>query len=133
MRHPRAGVTRPAPIGGMNPTAKQHGPQQWDVFDVSLELIRTLRGPLVRITTVDAALTTQIRRAASSVSLNLSEGRRRSGRDRIHAWRIAAGSAEEVRASLLVADAWGYAEPELLAPSLALLDRISAMLYRMTH
>jgi hypothetical protein len=38
-----------------------------------------------------------------------------------------------MRASLLVAEAWGYVEPELLAPSLALLDRISAMLYRMTH
>jgi 23S rRNA-intervening sequence protein len=55
------------------------------------------------------------------------------GRDRIHSWRIAAGSAEEVRASLLIAEAWGYVEPDILAPSLELLDRISAMLYRMTH
>lgn len=68
--------------------------------------------------------------------LDLAELERRAataGLDRIHCWRIAAGSAEEVRASLLVADAWGYVEPGLLAPSLALLDRISAMLYRMTH
>src|SRR5215468_7175813 len=110
----------------MNANAKPngphlHGPQQWDVFDVSLELIRALRAPLLRITTVDASLTTQIRRAASSISLNLSEGRRRAGRDRIHAWRIAAGSAEEVRASLLVADAWGYVDGAVLAASLALL------------
>ena len=105
----------------------------WDVFEASLELIRALRVPLNQLATVDGPLTTQIRRAASSISLNLSEGRRRAGRDRVHAWRIAAGSAEEVRASLLVADSWGYLEPAVLAPALALLDRIGAMLYRMTH
>jgi hypothetical protein len=38
-----------------------------------------------------------------------------------------------VRGSLLVAEAWGYIEPKAVAPSLELLDRLSAMLYRMTH
>jgi len=37
------------------------------------------------------------------VSNNLAEGQKRLGRDRIHARRVAAGSAEEVRTILRVA------------------------------
>ena len=105
---------------------------RWDVFEVSLELIRSLRDPLGQVRLCDKALADQIARAASSVPLNLSEGRRRAGKDRIHHFRVAAGSAEEVRASLLVVQAWGY-DGDSLAGPLALLDRLGAMLYRMTH
>jgi len=59
-------------------------------FDVSLELIRSLREVIVRIHRHDPALGTQLRKAAASVPLNLSEGRRRNGADRLHFWRIAA-------------------------------------------
>jgi len=107
----------------MNPNAKQHGPQQWDVFDVSLELIRALRGPLVRITTVRCVAHNADSSRRFIVSLNLSEGRRRAGRDRIHSWRIAAGSAEEVahRSSWLTR---GLRRTRFARPSLELLDRI---------
>ena len=39
---------------------------------------------------------------------NRGEGSRRVGRDRPNLYRIAAGSAEEVRVALWVARAWGY-------------------------
>jgi hypothetical protein len=48
-------------------------------------------------------------------------------------FRIAAGSADEVRASLLVALAWGYCTPEVAAGALARVDRVLAMTYRLTH
>jgi four helix bundle protein len=117
----------------MNPTTNRIPNLQWDVFQATLELIRSLRVPLSQLATKDTALVTQIRRAASSVGLNLAEGKRRTGRDRLHSWRIAAGSAEEVRGSLLIAEAWGHIDAKAVAPSLELLDRICAMLHRMTH
>lgn len=105
----------------------------FDAFDVALDMIRSLRDPLVAIAERDPALAQQLRRAAASVPLNLSEGRRRQGRDRLHLWRVAAGSADEVVASLRVAEAWGHLDAASIAPALALCDRVLAMLWRLTH
>jgi four helix bundle protein len=105
----------------------------FDAFDVSLQLVRSLRQPLKQVQAFDASLATQIRKAAASVPLNLNEGRRRRGGDRLHLWRVAAGSADEVRACLLVAQAWGYLEADALEEPLALLDRVLAMSWRLTH
>jgi four helix bundle protein len=105
----------------------------FDAFDVALEMIRHLREPLTAIPERDPALAQQLRRAAASVPLNLGEGRRRHGRDRIHLWRVAAGSADEVAASLRVAEAWGHVDAASIAPALALCDRVLAMLWRLTH
>ena len=102
-------------------------------FDVSLEMIRRLRTLLDLIQTRDGSLANQLRRAAASVPLNLSEGRRRRGKDRLHFYRIAAGSADETRACLLVADAWGYIKPGDADEVLGFLDRICGMTWRLTH
>ena len=71
--------------------------------------------------------------AASSIALNISEGERRRGKDRIHLWRVAAGSAAEVRTALRVAEAWGDIARGKSQRPLELLDRVIAMLWRMTH
>jgi len=102
-------------------------------FDVALEMVQQLRQPLAILATHDASLAQQLRRAAASVPLNVSEGRRRVGRDRLHLWRIAAGSADEVRACLRVGEALGYFAPAVTADSLVLCDRVLAMLWRLTH
>ncbi len=105
----------------------------FDAFEVSLQMIRSLEGPLATLDRRDPSLALQLRRAAASVSLNLSEGRRRNGKDRVHLWRVAAGSASEVVASLRVAEAFGYLQAAACAHSLALCDRVLAMLWRLTH
>lgn len=105
----------------------------FDTFDVALDLVRSLREPLAAIAERDPALAQQLRRAAASVPLNVAEGRRRQGRDRVHLWRIAAGSADEVVASLRVAEAWGIVDAAAIAAALALCDRVLAMLWRLTH
>ena len=102
-------------------------------FDVALELVRSLQQPLSILDRRDPDLAKQVRRAAASVPLNVSEGARRTGKDRIHLWRVAAGSADEVAAGLRVAEAFGYMKDAASARSLALCDRVLAMLWRMTH
>jgi hypothetical protein len=49
-------------------------------YAVALEMIRSLREIVQRIRARNASHTAQIERAAPSVALNLSEGRRRTGR-----------------------------------------------------
>ena len=72
-------------------------------------------------------------RAASSVSANLAEGNRRVGKDRLHFFRIPAGSAAETRAHLRVALAWGWVDAEQISDALALIDRELALLWRLAH
>ncbi len=105
----------------------------FDALEVSLALVQSLGAPLSVLRTRDPQLFDQIRRAATSLLLNLAEGRKRIGRDRLNHWRIASGSADEVRAALRVAAAWGDLGPASCERSFQLLDRIAAMLWRLTH
>ena len=105
----------------------------FEVFEVAVELVSALRAPVASIAAKDADLAKQLRRAAASVPLNIGEGNQRCGGDRLHHFRIAAGSAAETLAALRVAQAWGYADREALASALSLCDRVKAMLWRLTH
>jgi four helix bundle protein len=67
------------------------------------------------------------------VPLNIAEGGRRVGKDRKHHWRVAAGSADEVRVALRTAVAWGDLDVAATKPPLKLIDRVIAMLWRMTN
>ncbi len=104
----------------------------FQVYQVSLEGIRSLRQPLVKIRTCDPKLFGHIREAASSVPMNIAEGHRRSGKDRPYHFCVAAGSAAEVRSALEVLEAWGDLEARENAPALKLLDRVLAMLWKLT-
>ena len=105
----------------------------FDVYDRSLELVGQLVAPAKALACRDRDLADQLRRAASSIALNIAEGRRRAGRDQTYHYRVAAGSAEETRACLQVAAAWGHVDEAAVAAPLATLDRVAAMLYRLTH
>jgi four helix bundle protein len=105
----------------------------FDALEVSLLLVTALRVPLAQLRSHDRDLADQARRATTSVALNISEGRQRSGKDRLHLFRVAAGSLSEVRTALRIAHAWGYLELSATHPSLVLLDRLAAMLWRLTR
>jgi len=91
-------------------------------------------GPaLAKVARGDADLARQLRRAVASVPLNLAEGSRRAGKDRIHHYRIAAGSAEEAMSGLALAFAWGHLESGDVAGADGYADRLRAMLWRLTH
>jgi four helix bundle protein len=81
----------------------------------------------------DAELGDQIHRAVISVALNVSEASRRIAKDRINRFRIAAGSADEIRAALHLAIDWNYVTEESVAETLQLIDRVLALLWRLEH
>ena len=99
-------------------------------YEVSVELVHALKPVLPLIRECDADLERQARRAATSVCLNLAEGRRRIGKDRIHHFRIAAGSAAEVGAAIDVAIAWGYVDGQSVQP---LVEKLLRLTYGLTR
>ena len=100
-------------------------------FSLSLNIIRALKPLWGKIRRFDASLAKQLRTAGSSVSLNLAESRGRVGKDRIHFFRIAAGSAEEVVGCLLVAEAWGHLSESDIAEVVEQVEHLLNMLRRL--
>ena len=100
-------------------------------YEVSLELITALRPIVPVIAREDRDLADQLKRAASSIVLNLAEGNMSAKGNRQKHFAIAHGSANEVRAALQTAVAWGWMEPS--GPALAVLDRLMALLWRLRH
>ncbi len=105
----------------------------FQAFEIALDAIAQLPQPLATIAQRDPDLARQIRRAAASMALNLSEGCRRQGRDRLHLWRVAAGSADEVVAALRVARAFRIVSADAVAPVLERCDRVLAITWTLTH
>ena len=98
-------------------------------LDLSLEAIRVLRPVVMGIRRRDRDLEDQLRRALTSISLNLAEGNSSSGRNRIARFSTAAGSCSEARAALRVALAWGYVRASDVEAGERTLDRVAGMLH----
>ena len=82
------------------------------IYPVILETIRILQPTIERIQQRDPDLGRQMRRAASSIALNVSEGSYSRGGNRQVRYHSALGSARETLACLEVAAVLGYA-PEV--------------------
>jgi four helix bundle protein len=80
------------------------------IYDVMIEVLRKLRPVVTQIEMHDKDLAKQLRRAASSVALNVCEASGSSGGTRKERYRNALGSARETGACLDAAMAWGYVE-----------------------
>ncbi len=65
--------------------------------------------------------------------LNLGEGSQRRGADRAHFYRIAAGSAAEVRAALDAAEALGFVDGVEVASAWDRFGEVVAMLRAITR
>ena len=95
----------------------------------ALETVRSLAPVVWEISAHDPDLGRQLRRAASSIVLNIAEGAGpRSGNSRLR-FRTAFGSTRETLAALELAAAWGYVERD--ERLLTALDRIAGTLYRL--
>lgn len=103
------------------------------VSELSIELIETLAPLVPRIKAKDKALADQITRAASSIALNVGEAELSDPGNRRARFFTAAGSAGETLNALRVATAWRYFARKDAEPSVALLKRIIAILWRLTR
>jgi four helix bundle protein len=100
-------------------------------YEVSLDTIRALSKIVPVIASRNRDLADQIERAASSVVLNLGEGARSVKGNKQKHYSIAHGSANEVRAALETAEAWGWLENA--SGVFPLLDRLLGLLWGLTH
>jgi four helix bundle protein len=105
----------------------------FDVLEMSLTVMDRIAGVEGKVRTRRKSLADQIGRAAESVSLNISEGRERAGLDRADLYRKAAGSAGELTTALRIARSRGYITRADYEAVDAALDRVRAMLWRLTH
>jgi four helix bundle protein len=102
------------------------------VYPVVIEFIAELRPLLVQIERRDRDLGRQLRRAASSVALNLGEGMYSRGGLRTARYHTALGSMRESYSCLEVAQALGYVRT-IDATLLAKVNRITGTLVRLVE
>ena len=106
--------------GGKPPGATRH--------TTIISFLHDLRPIVAQIELHDRDLARQLRRAASSIALNVSEGSGCNGGTRRERYRNALGSARETGACLDVARAFGYVD-NVDANLLDALDHIRATLF----
>jgi len=93
---------------------------------IAISLVTRVPAPL-------KSLADQVIRSASSVPANLSEGHGRSGRDRMHHWRIAYGSAKEVDTHLRLLSGAGAIDKAIAVTAIQLFDEVRAMTWRLLN
>jgi four helix bundle protein len=81
----------------------------------------------------DRDLADQLRRAATSLALNLAESRGSTDGNRAARLRTALGSTHETRAALRVAEAWCYVDARTVDVIDERLDRVAAMTWSLAH
>jgi four helix bundle protein len=105
----------------------------FQVGELSFELVEALVPLMPRIKQRDKALEDQLRRAASSISLNVGEAEFSDPGNRRARLFTAAGSAGETRNALRLAVAWRIVSAGEAERANALVRRILAILWRMTR
>ncbi len=93
---------------------------------IAIALVTRVPAPL-------KSIADQVIRSASSVPANLTEGHGRFGRDRIHHWRIAYGSAKKVDTHLRLLAQAGAIDKIRTNTALDLFDQVRAMTWRLLH
>ena len=81
------------------------------IYEVVLEVVREMRPHVEAIERRDSDLARQMRRALTSVPLNVAEGSQSRGKNRGARYQTAIGSMTETVACLQTADALGYIKP----------------------
>jgi four helix bundle protein len=97
-----------------------------DAAGTAIKLVMRVPSPLKPIAD-------QVIRSASSVPANLAEGHGRSGRDRIHFWRIAYASAKEVSSHLRLLVAARAVNRSATNIALDGFDQVRAMTWRLLN
>jgi four helix bundle protein len=106
-----------------------HNPRSDSILEHALEVVELCR-PLVEvIQRRDRDLASQLRRALSSVALNLAEGFGNAGGHARMRFETAQGSLHEACAGLRLAIAWHYVTLAACAEALKSLDALGARVF----
>lgn len=102
-----------------------------DVWKRSLSLIKVVYPLALKLPDIERyAMADQIRRAVTSIALNVAEGySRQSDNELRHFLSIARGSAAEVEAQLLICVELNYFTREEMTEALNLCDEVKRKLY----
>lgn len=99
-------------------------------LELTIAAIPILRALVVKIRRQDRHLADQLRRAATSIALNLAEADgNREGTRRLRL-ETAHGSVGETKVALQLAVAWGYLTHSEVEHALTTIDRVGAMTWR---
>jgi four helix bundle protein len=112
-----------APGEGMRTHAHQ------EVVAHAVRVIELARPIVEAVTRRDRDLASQLRRALSSVPLNLAEGFGTEGGNARLRFETTRGSLYEARAGILVAVAWGYVSEEGARPVLDAIDALGGRVF----
>ena len=104
----------------------------WIVQPKALRAVEELRYVLPELKRKDRDLCSQMRRAMSSVVLNLAEADGNDPGTAKARFATACGSAKEVRAGLKLAVAYGYVGNHRVAEVDTALDEVCAMSWRLS-
>ena len=100
-------------------------------YEVALDVVRELKPLVDQIKKFDRNLGVQLVDAMNSTVQNLAEGAVHYGGDKRHKFSIAFGEANEVRASLDLARAWGYVRDDSNARRV--LNRLLALCWGLVN
>jgi four helix bundle protein len=95
----------------------------------SIQLVEVARPLVEAVGRRDRDLGQQLRRALSSVALNVAEGFGNGAGNARLRFQTAKGSLHEAEAGLRLAVAWGYLQREAISPVLHAADALGARLY----
>jgi four helix bundle protein len=93
---------------------------------IAITLVMRVPAPL-------ESIADQVIRSARSVPANLAEGHGRTGRDRLHFWRIAYASAKEVDSHLKFLVQVGVVNYANASRALESFDEVRAMTWRLVN
>ena len=92
----------------------------------AITLVKRIPAPL-------KSIADQVIRSAASVPANLAEGQGRTGRDRVHFWKIAYASAKEVDSHLRLLAGAGAVQRTAAGDILMAFDEVRAMIWRLIN
>jgi len=105
----------------------------FDAHDKAIQAAGIAISLVMRVPAPLKPIADQVIRSASSVPANLAEGAGRAGRDRLHHWRIAYGSAKEVDTHLRLLIGAGAITGTNAENAVLLFDDVRAMTWRLLH
>jgi len=110
-----------------------HSPLRQQLLEQILHVIEQARPLVEAVARRDRDLGLQIRRALSSVALNVSEGFGSTAGNARLRFESARGSLYEAQAGLRVGVAWGYLSAEDCAQVLGAIDRLGARVFGLSR